>query len=278
MEGIVQLCLGGLCMLTPILMVALVGGVYGLGMGAIKLPGVARSEILPGKQWTTVPDLARKVSQGFAAGLSLIGAIFGLVGFLLPWVSVNVGAASALLDIGGLNGTLSGIALAFQSLIVGIGMFSVDFDGAITLGLILIMVSLVVSIIPIALLITAALGAGLISVPLGLIKAEIPRLSRFLLIMSMFSLCLACGFFAAIQATVGGIKVGGSESVFGSSISMGVEVTNGFWITVGGLVLALIGAIIANTMAGALSNWASKLAILERSSESEAPEDKRIEN
>jgi hypothetical protein len=252
--------------------------VYGLGIGGIKLPGVARSELRTGKDWITVPELTRKAIEGFAASLSLIGAIFGLVGFLLPWVSVNIGAASTLLDIGGLNGTLSGIALAFQSLVVGIGLFSVQAEGAATLGLVLVMVSLIVWIIPIALLITSALGAGLISIPLGLVKAEIPRLSRLLLIMSILSLCLTCGFFTAIQATVGGVKVGGSESVFGSSISMGVEVASGFWITVGGLVLALIGAIIANTMANAIYKWAGNLAVLERPSDGEKPEEKETNN
>ena len=73
---------------------------------------------------------------------------------------------------------------------------------------------------------------------------------------------------------MGGIKVGGSENVFGSSVSMGVDVTNGFWITVGGLVLALVGAIVANTMAGALSKWANNLASLDRTSESESSEQK----
>jgi hypothetical protein len=48
---------------------------------------------------------------------------------------------------------------------------------------------------------------------------------------------LTCSFFAAIQATVGGVKVGGSEGIFGTEMSIGVEVANGFWITVGGLVL-----------------------------------------
>jgi hypothetical protein len=235
-------------------------------MGKIKLPGIARTEARPGKEWTTVPDLTRKLTEGFAAILSLVGALFGLVGFLLPWVSVNLGASSALLDIGGLNGTLSGIALAFQSLIAGIGLFSsqIDIEGATALGLVLIIVSLVVWIIPVVLLITATLGAGLISIPLGLIKTEAKRLSRLLLVMSILSLCLACGFFAGLQATVGGVKVGGSEGVFGSSISMGVEVANGFWITVGGLVLALIGAIITNSIAGALSSWAGNLSKLEQ--------------
>lgn len=267
MENFVQLCLGSLCVLTPVVLLLLSGGVYGLGMGAIKLPGIGRQEIRPGKEWTTVPDLARKVSETVAAVISLMGTLFGLLGFLLPWVSVNVGAASDLLNLGGLEGTLSGIALAFQSLVAGVGLFSADFEGATSVGAILIVVSLLVSLIPLALLASAAMGVGLISVPLGLVKMEIQRLARGLLITSFISLCLACSFFAGIQATVGGVKVGGSEGLFGSEISMGVEVTNGFWITIGGLVLALVGAIVANTFAGTLSNWAKNLASLESGKE-----------
>lgn len=267
MENFVQLCLGSLCVLTPVVLLLLSGGVYVLGIGAIKLPGIGRQEIRPGKEWTTVPDLARKVSETVAAVISLMGTLFGLLGFLLPWVSVNVGAASNLLNLGGLNGTLSGIVLAFQSFVAGIGLFSADFKGAASVGTILIVFSLLVSLIPLALLASAAMGIGLISVPLGLVKMEIQRLARGLLITSFISLCLACSFFAGIQATVGGVKVRGSEGLFGSEISIGLEVTNGFWITIGGLVLALVGAIIANTFAGALSNWAKNLASLESGKE-----------
>lgn len=275
MEKFVQLCLGSLCVLTPVVLLLVSGCVYWLGMGSIKLPGIGRQEIRPGKEWTTVPDLARKVTETVAAVISLMGTLFGLLGFLLPWVSVNVGAASGLLNLGGLNGTLSGIALAFQSFVAGIGLFSADFEGATSIGAILIVVSLLVSLIPLALLASAAVGVGLISIPLGLVKVEIQRLARGLLITSFISLCLACSFFAGIQATVGGVKVGGSEGLFGSEISMGVEVTNGFWITIGGLVLAVVGAIVANTFPGALSNWAKNLASLESGKEekSETPKE-----
>lgn len=263
MENFVQLCLGSLCVLAPVVLVLLSSSVYALGVGAIKLPGISRQVINPKIHWITVPDLAHKVSETVAAVISLIGTLFGLLGFLLPWVSINVGAASDMLNLGGLNGTLSGIALAFQSLIAGVGLLSADFKGASSIGAILIVVSLLVSLIPLALLASAAMGIGLISVPLGLVKMDIRRLARGLLVTSFISLCLACSFFASIQATVGGVKVGGSEGLFGSEISMGVEVTSGFWITIGGLVLALVGAIVANTFAGALSNWAKNLASLE---------------
>ncbi len=264
MEGIIQLCLGGMCVLTPVLFIVLSGGAYTLGIGVVKVPGIGRQKMVAGKDWTTVPDLTRKATETLAAVVSLVGTLFGLVGFLLPWVSVNLGGSSQYFNLGGLEGTLSGVALAFQSLLAGIGLFSAKFEGASTLGFVLIAVSLLVSLIPLALLASAAIGAGLISVPLGLVKVKIQRLAGMLVTMSALSLCLTCAFFAGIQATVGGIKVGGSEGIFGTSVSMGVEVTNGFWITVGGLVLALIGAIVANTLAATLESWVKNLTSLDR--------------
>ena len=99
MAGFVQVCLGFLSVFAPFDLVLLSGCVYGLGIGAFKLPGIGRHELQPGKEWTTVPDLARKVTETVAAILSLIGTIFGLLGFLLPWVSINAGAASGMIDL-----------------------------------------------------------------------------------------------------------------------------------------------------------------------------------
>jgi len=47
-----------------------------------------------------------------------------------------------------------------------------------------------------------------------------------------------------MQGTVGGLKLGGSESTFGTSFDVDVGVTNGFWVTVGGLILLWVGAIL----------------------------------
>jgi len=263
MERLALLCLVGMCLLTPLVFALLTGGMYALGVGAMKVPGIARREMRSDKEWTTVPILTRKATEIVAAVVSLAGALLGLVGFLLPWVSVNIGAVGAFFDFGGLNGTLTGIALPLQSFIVGFGLLSSDFQELTALAGVLIAVALLVTLIPLALLLSAAIGVGLISVPLGLFKANFQRLSRGLLVMSALSLCLLCAFFAGLQATVGGVQVGGSENIFGSSFSIGVRVANGFWITVGGLVLALIGAIAANTLAAALENWVQRLTKLE---------------
>jgi len=259
---------------TPIILILLSGGVYTIAMGIVNIPGIGRREKLTGKEWTTVSDLARKASELLAAVISLVGTLFGLLGFFLPWVSVNIGAAITLVDLGGLSGTLSGIALAFQPIVIGVGLLSTEFEGATGVGMGLILISVLVSLIPFALLVLAAIGIGMISIPLGLINIPIKRLAPGMLIMSVLSLCLTCAFFGGIQATVGGIKVGGSEGIFGSSMSIGAEVAYGFWITVGGLVLALIGAIAANTLPGALSSWATNLSDLESSPELEGSPEK----
>jgi len=252
-----------MCLLTPFVLLVLVASVYGLGVGAVKLPGIARKEAQEEKDWTTLPPLARKVGEGVAAAISLVGVLFGLLGFLLPWVEVNLSAARSLGDLGSLNGTLTGIALDLQSLIVGIGLLASGNDTAVGVGIALLVLFLFITLIPIALLVTGALGLGMASSPLGLIKAKVERLGRVLLIVSLIALCLSCTFFAGLQATVGGVQAGGRGGVLGSSVSLGVSVGGGFWVTVGGLVLALVGAITATVVAGRLEAWAENLAQLE---------------
>lgn len=264
MESLFQFCLGTTCLLTPVLLILLAGGIYALGIGRVKVPGIARREMRPNEDWTTVPELSRRVTETLVTAISLVGAVFGLIGFMLPWASVNIGAGGELFDLGGLSGTMTGIALALQSLLAGIGLLSVEVEGAIALALGLILVSLLLWLIPLAILVSAGIGVGLVSVPLGLLKVQFQRLARGLLIASVLSLCLTCCFFAGIQATVGGLKVGGTEELLGTSVSIGVEVARGFWITVGGGILALLGAVVANTLATRVEDWTKNLATLER--------------
>ena len=202
-----------------------------------------------------------------AAGMSVLGALFGLTGFLLPWVKLDIGGAGRVFDLGGLSGTLNGIALLLQSFLAGVGLLGVEVEGAPVLGAILIGIAVFVLLIPVALVISVVLGLGMISVPAGLLKTTVQRLARPLLFLSVLALCLTCTFFAGIQGTVGGIKIGGSEGVLGTSFSIGVELANGFWVTVGGLVLALVGAVTAYKLAARIANWAERLSGLEQEPE-----------
>lgn len=264
MESLFQLCLGATCLLTPVLLVLLGVGVYALGIGVVRVPGIARREKDPEKEWATVPELSRKVTEIVASALSLVGVLFGLIGFMLPWARVNIGAAGAFFDLGSLSGTMTGIALAFQSLLAGIGLFSSEVEGAILLALGLILFSFLLWLILLSILVSGGIGLGVISVPLGLLKVQFGRLARVLLISSVLFLGLTCCFFAGIQATVGGLSVGGAEELLGTSLSIGVEVARGFWITAGGGVLAVVGAIVASIMATRVEDWAKNLAALDR--------------
>jgi hypothetical protein len=263
MENLVQLCLGVTCLLLPIVFALLASGVYMLGMGTIKLPGIGRGEIRSGKDWTTVPDIARKTSESFGAFICLMGTLFALIGFCLQWVSVNLGAGTEIFQLGGLNGSLSGIALAVQPIAIGIGLLTNDFNGSFGIAFILILISLSVMLIPFVLLISTTLGIELIAVPLGLLKIDTRRVAKGLIILSFLSLILAGSFFAGIKATVGGVKFGGSVNILGTSMSIGIEVANGYWITIGGLVLTIIGAIIVITLSGGLAHWAKHLSTLD---------------
>jgi hypothetical protein len=154
-----------------------------------------------------------------------------------------------------------------QSFLSGVAAFSMDVDGAAIVGAVLISISLFVALIPLVLLITSALALGMVASPMGLIKANVKRLSRPILLLSVIALCLSCSFFAGMQGTVGGIKLGGSESIFGTSFTVGVGVSNGFWVTVGGLILVIVGAVFERNLATRVGSWAESLSMLEREEE-----------
>lgn len=263
MEEIVTICIVASCILAPIGLAVYVGAVYSLGLGSVKIPGISRGPMREGKHWSSVSVFSRKTGEALGAVVSAAGAVFGLLGFLLPWVELNIGGGVGGLNLGALNGTLTGIAFVVQSFIVGIGLLSVDVEGATTIGFLLTLISVFVAVIPVALLVLVWIAARMVAGPLGLIKANLARLSRPLFLVSLLALGATCGFFALVQATVGGLQVGASEGLFGSALSMGIGVSQGFWVTTGGLVLAIVGAISARTLAPRLEDWSSRLATLE---------------
>jgi hypothetical protein len=268
MEQLLATLLTLICLGVPFIMLVLVGAIYLLSMGTVTIPGIARQKIIPSQHWITVSEFTRKTSETIAAITSILGVIFGLVGFFLPWVQVSAGATAELgaldLDlggVGGVSGSLTGIAVGLYALVGGVSVLSAGLDQAPMIGIVLILIAAFIGLILLVLVICAFIGLGIASAPLKMTKINTQRLSRILLIVSTLALCLVCVFFAALQATVGGIDLGGSSSVIGFSV--GVSVATGFWITVGGLILAMTGGSIAVAVAGPFSEWADKLGQLE---------------
>jgi len=84
------------------------------------VPGISQEEAAEGKAWASVPDVARWGTEVIGIIIGLVGALFALLGFLLPWLSVRLGVPEA---IGGLLGEL------FPQ-IKELGRFSGDLSGA----------------------------------------------------------------------------------------------------------------------------------------------------
>jgi hypothetical protein len=266
-----------LCMLTPVLLLVIVAIAYGLGTGAVRLPGVGRSTQDPDHDWTSAPELVRRMVALVAAALSMVGAGIGLIGYLLPWVQVRGDILG-----GGLGGSITGIALTWQTMTVGMGFLTGGgemmrelgtylapelLQSLALAGFILILISLFLTAIFLILLLTAIIGTGMVAVPLGLVRYDTKRLTRWLLTSSFVALVMGCGFFGCLQATVGSVQVsgGGSLGLLGElEMELGVTVDQGFWVTMGGLILALIGAISATRLTTTMADWVKKLAALPR--------------
>ncbi|MDX8400229.1 MAG: hypothetical protein R8K20_08265 [Gallionellaceae bacterium] len=99
MEKFISICLSSLCVLTPVAFLVLTGLFYFLGIGTLKIPGIARREIQPNKDWITVKDLTQKSGEAMAAVVSLVGTLFGFIGFMLQWVRIDIGAATSYFDL-----------------------------------------------------------------------------------------------------------------------------------------------------------------------------------
>lgn len=244
------------CILAPVLLLLLVGLSYFLGTGALRLPGVSHGDEPTGKDWDTAVDTVRGTARTLGAVVGSVGGSLGLLGFLMPWVRLNLGGGGALSLVGSLNGSLSGIGLALQSFVGSIALFSSNRQGAVGIGIVLLLVSLLAWLVALALLVTAFVSWRVISVPLKLGKADLKRTSKLLLILGVIALCLSLVFLAAMQATVGGIQAGAGD------VNLGLQMGIGFWITLGGLVLALVGAWTSNVLSDILATWATNLSRL----------------
>ena len=256
MEGLIQVLVILSCVAGPLSLILTIGVIYGIGIGRIAIPGVI-DKATDGRKG--VGSFARKSIEILAGIISLIGGGFGFLGFLLPWLRVDVGASSELLNLGSFGGSMNGIAIAFQAGSGGAGLLSSGFEGAYGLGFTLLLISGFSWIIALLLGLATLTGVGLFTIQIGLMKDSRRLVPKVLLVIIALSLCSTCAFFSGVQATIGGIQMGGSEEIFGTTLSLGAQVANGFWITVGGLLIALVGAIAYSNIAPKIESWAEQI-------------------
>ena len=270
MEQLAVTLIGIACLLTPAGALALAGLTYLAGMGAVQFPGISRGDRDPSKEWTTVPELAHKGGDALGAFAGLAGVGLGLLGFLLPWVNTRFTLGTGSLHPGGLNGSLSGVALMFQSLLVAVDLIS---EAGIGVGALLLLFAAAIALVPLALIVSGLVALGMVSVPLGLTRNLQSRfLARALLITVVLALGLSCALFGAAEATTGGLAIGGRSDTLGRAYSLSISVDTGFWVTVGGLLLALVGALLASVLGSSLDKWARRLVSMELpEGEQEAP-------
>jgi len=264
MDGILQSIVFLLCLSAPLCLTGILLLTWLLGMGIISIPGIECGTEKSKNSWTTIPALSSGMTKFIAVITGGIGSVIGFMGFLLPWFRLEIGGALEVLGerVGAnIGGQMSGIAIAFYSLVGGIKMIGSEKPDANTvlIGLILILFGLLVFLIPILLGVLAALGIGMIASPLKLVNAKLTGLARIMLPLSLIGSCLICLVFSILQATIGGIGVSGSAGDVGTMMA-GLQPASGFMLTVCGLLLTIFSAVTTNSIAPVIEEWAEKIS------------------
>jgi len=267
MEQVMFVFTSVICLLTPVILAILGGGSYLLAIGAYEIPGIARREKRPGKDWATAAELVTRATDSVAAALGMTGASVGLIGYMLPWLRLNSGALGNPFELQSLDGVSSGIALAFHTFLSGMNLLT---EGGLGLGMMLLGLSLVATLIPLALIVAAAAGAGALAIPLGFLRGfSLRRVRNLLLLGSVTGICVTCALFTGVQASIGSGRSISPMTLGGMTFWMSASFERGFWVSAEGLALALVGAIIAVTGSGALTAWIDRLVALEDKKEGE---------
>ncbi len=272
MQGVTGVCLGTTCFLVPILLIIWWVLLYAFGLGGLRLPGISRQEVAEeGKAWTTVPRMARGVTEVGGIFLTIIGALFAFLGYLLPWINARVSLSGDLLDalknlipqvkeIGQVTGNLTGAAVALQTLISGIALVREGSQIALAGGAVLLLLSVMMWLLLAALLFAILLGVIRL-VAFAQARHSARALGGWQVALLVLAFFLASAFLILVYASAGGMDL----SVVGFKAA--VTVAGGFWITAGGLLLALIGAFISGILARVLERWTEVLGALRREEE-----------
>lgn len=266
MQTFTGVCIGLTCLLIPGLLVVWWILLYTLGMGALRLPGVSREEAAEGKAWTSVSDMARQGTEVVGILIGLIGALFALLGFLLPWISVRIGASGALLqslaelfpavtEIGQFSGDWNGAFIALASLAAGIYLAQSSIQGAVFGAIALILLSLAMWLLLLILLLLFALEVtALVAVGRARQPGRMFGIWQGTLLVLAWAMSIL--FLIIVQASLGG-------TARFAGVQASIVPGGGFWITMGGLLLVAVGAFFSGILAGTLERWTRRLAQLQ---------------
>ncbi|MGD8455055.1 MAG: hypothetical protein PVF83_01630 [Anaerolineales bacterium] len=262
MQQFGNLLLSLACILLPFIVIIFVIVSYSLGTGGLKIRGIARGKTDTKKHWSNATSVSESVGQVLASVTVLLGTLLALTGFLLPWLEINLSGGMEIFDLlgdvvsGEFSGSTSGLTLMLMLFVAGYNIIG----DSIGTGLILLVLGLILLIVLVGLILSLLVGIGKISIHLGFTEGNQQRFSRPSLLLTLFGLVFSCIFIGVVQGTLGGIQLGGSSPMGG--FEGGVQVVSGYWFTVIGFFLALVGAVTSNKLAPRFSSWIEKISSL----------------
>ena len=262
MQQFGNLLLSLACVLLPFIVILFIVVSYSLGTGGLKIRGIARGKTDEKKHWSNATQVSGGVGQVLASTAVLLGSLLALTGFLLPWLEINLSGMMELSDLlgdvmgGEFSGSTSGLSLMLLLFVAGYNIIG----DSIGTGLVLLALGLLLLAVLAGLILTLLVGAGKVSIHLGYTGGDQKRFSKPSLLLTLFGLVFSCIFIGVIQGTLGGIQLGGSSPLGG--FEGGIQIANGYWLTIIGFTLALVGAVTSNKLAPRFSEWIEKLSSL----------------
>jgi hypothetical protein len=246
-----------ICLFTPISFIMLSIVFYFLGIGTIKIPGIARGEKASEKEWTTVNALIYTIFDIFSGCIALIGSLFGLIGFFSPWVSIFVYGGYDYYDFNNFNGPVNGSAFLLKSIVAGIDLL----NGSPDVGIPILLGALFVFLIPLGFILLFAFSFGIISVPLGFLKGNTEKLKRNLATYAIFTFCIVSIFFIGILSLSNGLNFEVASGIY----NVEAQFEHGFGISGRGLLLVIVGVISNKMFMPSFDRWVDRLTALSSS-------------
>jgi len=250
MESILQ----GICLFTPITFIILSIMFYILGMGTVKIPGVAIGERASEKEWITVNVLISRIFDFFSGGITFLGSLFGIIGFFSPWISIFIYGGNNFNDFNNFNGTVNGSAFLLKSIVTGLDLLN---DSPVV-GVLVLLGALFVFLIPLGFFLLLTFSFGIISVPLGFLKGNTDKLKSNLTTFTVITFIIIFILFIGILSLSNGLNFEIPSGVYNIQATF----EPGFWISGRGLLLLIVGVISNKMYMPVFKRWVNKLSVI----------------